>query len=127
MPITIQANKMQVRNNQGDYVNIDAVSDATTASRVAIINDAAANGIAEAAAAAQTAVGNITTAAQNATELITNTVPLEYSQLSNNVKLLNNENKYTAALNYIFLATFLFIQKETDKKSGSKLLGENQA
>lgn len=80
MPITIQANKMQIRNNQGNYVNIDAVSDATTAARVAIINDAAVNGIAEATAAAQDAVNRIM-----------NTVPLEYSQLSNNVKLLNNE------------------------------------
>ena len=38
MPITIQNNKLQIRNAEGNYVNIDAVSDATVAEWIIEIN-----------------------------------------------------------------------------------------
>lgn len=41
MPITIQNNKLRIRNAEGNYVNIDAVSDATVAERLTEINTAA--------------------------------------------------------------------------------------
>lgn len=51
MPITIQNNKLQIRNAEGNYVSIDAVSDATVAERIAEIN-----------AAGTTNVGNVNSA-----------------------------------------------------------------
>lgn len=40
MPITIQTSKIQVKDINGTYVNVDAVSDATTAERITLINQA---------------------------------------------------------------------------------------
>lgn len=45
MPITIQNNKLQIRNAEGNYVSIDAVSDSTVAERIAEINATGATNV----------------------------------------------------------------------------------
>ena len=62
MPITIQNNKLQIRNAEGNYVSIDAVSDATVAERIAEINAAGATNVASVNEAGTTNVGNVNSA-----------------------------------------------------------------
>ena len=75
MPITIQNNKLQIRNAEGNYVNIDAVSDATVAERLTEIN-----------AAGQAQISAI---GRKGTETLAS-IPSDYTELSGEVDDLNS-------------------------------------
>lgn len=75
MPITIQNNKLRIRNAEGNYVNIDAVSDATVAERLTEINT--------------TAQTQISAIEQKGTETIAS-IPNDYTELSGEVNDLEN-------------------------------------
>lgn len=47
MPITISTNKLKVKNDNNQYISMDAISDDTTADRVAQINAAGVSAIAD--------------------------------------------------------------------------------
>lgn len=88
MPVTFRAADVKYKNSQGQYQGINSVSETTTAEQVAAVN---------------TAGGTQVAAVQAKGQEVLNSIPSDYTALSDDVDDLQQYIKNVANLEYVIV------------------------